>query len=167
MVCRLFARWAEPFQYYLQPRLGPLWTIGEVVYTLVFDYENRLTEVKQGTTVLASFVYDADGNRVKSTVGGVTTVYIAGLYEYSGGAARSYYTGPGGVVAMRSGGVVYYLLSDQLNSTARIVNSAGVIQADTYYYPYGSKRSGSYSSLTTKCCSDAAAIRVGRRVVSS
>jgi hypothetical protein len=68
-------------------------------------------------------------------VGGVTTVYIAGLYEYSGGAAKSYYTGPGGVVAMRSGGTVYYLLSDQLNSTARIVNSAGAIQDTNYFYP--------------------------------
>ncbi|RMH37083.1 MAG: RHS repeat-associated core domain-containing protein, partial [Gammaproteobacteria bacterium] len=68
---------------------------------------------------------------------GVTTVTIGGVYEYSGGAGKSYYTGPGGVVAMRSGGVVYYLLTDHLNSTARIVNSAGVIQADTYYYPYG------------------------------
>ncbi|MGB5051542.1 MAG: RHS repeat-associated core domain-containing protein [Caldilineaceae bacterium] len=125
-------------------------TIGSTAYTLVYDYENRLTEVKQGTTVLASFVYDADGNRVKGTVGGVTTVYIAGLYEYSGTAVKSYYTGPGGVVAMRSGGTVYYLLTDQLNSTARIVNTAGSIQATSYYFPFGGNRGGAYSSLTTK-----------------
>ncbi len=43
-------------------------TIGGVAYTFVFDYENRLTEVKQGTTSLATFLYDADGNRVKGTV---------------------------------------------------------------------------------------------------
>ena len=48
-------------------------TIGGVAYTFVFDYENRLTEVKQGTTALATFLYDADGNRVKGTVSGVTT----------------------------------------------------------------------------------------------
>ncbi|MBI3958218.1 MAG: hypothetical protein HY328_05365, partial [Chloroflexi bacterium] len=125
-------------------------TIGGTVYTLVYDYENRLTEVKQGTTVLASFVYDADGNRVKGTVGSTNTVYIAGLYEYSGGAAKSYYTGPGGVVAMRSGGTVYYLLSDHLNSTARIVNSAGTTQSTSYYYPFGGNRGGAFSSLTTR-----------------
>ncbi|RME50333.1 MAG: carbohydrate-binding protein, partial [Caldilineae bacterium] len=112
-------------------------TIGGVVYTLVYDYENRLTAVKQGSVTIAQFWYDADGNRVKGTVNGVTTVTIGGVYEYSGGAGKSYYTGPGGVVALRSGGTVYYLLTDHLNSTARIVNSAGVIQADTYYYPYG------------------------------
>jgi RHS repeat-associated protein len=80
----------------------------------------------------------------------VTTIYIAGLYEYSGGAAKSYYEGPGGVVAMRSGGVVYYLLQDHLNSTAHIVNSAGTIQTTIYYFPFGGLRGGSHSSLTTK-----------------
>lgn len=61
-------------------------TISGVTYTLAFDYENRLTEVKQGATSLATFLYDADGNRVKGTVGGMTTVYVAGIYEYQGGA---------------------------------------------------------------------------------
>ncbi|MBI3958221.1 MAG: hypothetical protein HY328_05380, partial [Chloroflexi bacterium] len=100
--------------------------------------------------MLASFVYDAEGNRVKGTVGGVNTVYIAGLYEYSGSAAKSYYTGPGGVVALHSGGTVYYLLSDQLNSTARIVNSAGTTQATSYYYPFGGNRGAAFSGLTTR-----------------
>lgn len=30
----------------------------------------------------ATFIYDADGNRVKGTVGGVTKVYIAGVHEF-------------------------------------------------------------------------------------
>jgi hypothetical protein len=51
---------------------------------------------------------------------------------------------------MRSGGVVYYLLQDHLNSTARIVNSAGTIQTTIYYFPFGGLRGGSHSSLTTK-----------------
>ncbi|MCB0229341.1 MAG: hypothetical protein KDH90_09460, partial [Anaerolineae bacterium] len=54
-----------------------------------FDYENRLTEVKQGTTTLATFLYDADGNRVKGTDSGTTTVYIAGIYERQGAAYTS------------------------------------------------------------------------------
>jgi uncharacterized protein RhaS with RHS repeats len=68
-------------------------TIGGVAYTLVYDYEKRLVSMSGGS-VSATFVYDADGNRVKGTVNGVTTVYIGGIYEYSGGAAKSYYTGP-------------------------------------------------------------------------
>jgi hypothetical protein len=55
------------------------------VYTLTFDRENRLTAVTGGT-VSASFVYDADGNRIKGAIGGVTTIYIGGVYEYQAGA---------------------------------------------------------------------------------
>lgn len=83
-----------------------------------------LTAVSE-RSISATFVYDAEGNQVQGTVGGVMAVYSAGLYGYADGAAKSHYTGPGGVVATRSGGTVYYRLSDQLNSTARIVNSAG------------------------------------------
>lgn len=45
-------------------------------YTFHYDCENRLSEVKQGETVIAGFLYDADGNRVKGMVGGVGTAYI-------------------------------------------------------------------------------------------
>ncbi|PJB34380.1 MAG: hypothetical protein CO108_28440 [Deltaproteobacteria bacterium CG_4_9_14_3_um_filter_63_12] len=51
---------------------------------------------------------------------------------------------------MRSGGTVYYLLSDQLNSTSRIVNSAGAVQSTQYYYPFGGNRGGAFSTLTTR-----------------
>lgn len=81
-------------------------------------------------------------------------VYSAGLYGYAGGAAKSHYTEPGGVVAMRSGGTVYYRLSDQLNSTARIVNSVGVIQDTNYFYPFGGNRVGAFSTLTAKRFTD-------------
>jgi hypothetical protein len=56
-------------------------TIGGTVSTFTYDYENRLITISGGAT--ASFVYDTDGNRVKSTVGGVTTVYIAGVFDSS------------------------------------------------------------------------------------
>jgi YD repeat-containing protein len=39
-------------------------TIGGVPYDLTFDYDNRITDVKQGATPLNTFVYVADGNRV-------------------------------------------------------------------------------------------------------
>jgi RHS repeat-associated protein len=50
-------------------------------YTYGYDVENRLTTVSGGTT--ASFAYDADGVRVKSTIGNVTTVFIGSYYEYT------------------------------------------------------------------------------------
>src|SRR5690606_28775608 len=93
--------------------------------------------------------------RVKGEVNGTTTVYVGGVYEYEGGATTKYYSGPGGTAAMRRSGYgstngLSYLLRDHLNSTARIVSSAGATQATTYYFPFGGKRGGSYSSITAQ-----------------
>jgi len=81
----------------------------------------------------------------------VTTVYVAGVYEYQAGATTSYYDGGG----MRrsgyaSGNGVFYTLSDHLKSTSTIVNQAGVVQTQQYHFPFGGNRSGGFSSLTTK-----------------
>jgi RHS repeat-associated protein len=127
-------------------------TIGGVTYDFTFDYDNRITEVKQGATTLGSFVYDADGNRVLGTVNGVATAYIAGLYEYQNGATTKYYdTG-----AMRRSGYganngISYVLGDQLGSSSKIVGQNGALQASNYFLPFGGNRGGSaFSDLTTK-----------------
>ncbi|MBX3000483.1 MAG: RHS repeat-associated core domain-containing protein [Caldilineaceae bacterium] len=77
-------------------------------------------------------------------------IYIAGLYEYSNSVHKKYYEGPGGIVAVRDGSSLSYLLQDHLNSTARIVTSSGTIQDTTYYFPFGGKRAGNYNSITAK-----------------
>lgn len=126
-------------------------TIGGVSYTLTYDYENRLTSVSGGS-ISASFVYDADGNRVKGTVNGITTVYIAGVYEYQGGATTKYYEGD----AMRRTGYasdngVAYVLHDQLKSSNVVANQNGTLNGANYFYPYGGNRGGvPFNSLTTK-----------------
>ena len=51
-------------------------------YTLTYDAENRLTTVSGPAT--ASFVYDADGGRVKATFGATTTIYVGSHYEKTG-----------------------------------------------------------------------------------
>ena len=52
-----------------------------------------------------SYVYDGDGNRVKETSGGTTTVYIGNYFEWTGDAAtmKSYYYAGGTRVALRTG----------------------------------------------------------------
>jgi YD repeat-containing protein len=59
------------------------WVIGEVTYTLTYDAENRLVGYSGGTgqfAITASFLYDADGNRVQETVNGVTIKSVGGQF---------------------------------------------------------------------------------------
>ncbi|MFZ2517459.1 MAG: hypothetical protein WA089_02045, partial [Anaerolineae bacterium] len=64
-------------------------TVGGVAYTLVYDAENRLHQVKQGSTVLVSYTYDEDGNRVKAVMGSRTTVYVGAIYEKMAGGSSA------------------------------------------------------------------------------
>lgn len=97
---------------------------GSTTYAQGWDAENRLTTVTvNGQTT--TFVYDGDGNRVKAPSGpplrghgqvqnGQTTVYIGALFEknVSTGVVTTYYFAGGQRVAMRQGGVLYYLHGD-------------------------------------------------------
>ncbi len=120
--------------------------------TLSYDTENRLTGMSGGVT--ASYVYDGDGNRVKTTTGGITTVYIGNYFEWTGSTAtmKSYYYAGGTRVAMRtrsSTGTVNYLLGDHLGSQALTLTSVGVrlnTNTELRYMPYGVAR---YTAGTT------------------
>jgi hypothetical protein len=116
-----------------------------------WDVENRLTSVSGGAS--ATFVYDGDAlrDRVKGTVGGVTTYYVGNYYEYnvSTSVATSYYYAGGTRVAMRQAGAVYYLHADHLGSTSLVTcGSAGGckgmpyqgVLAEQLYMPYGAPR---------------------------
>ena len=77
--------------------------------------------------------------RVKGTIGGVTTVYIAGVYEYQAGATTLYYDGN----AMRRTGYaadngVTYLLQDHLKSSSAVINQNGSVNGSrNYFLPFG------------------------------
>jgi hypothetical protein len=62
-------------------------------YTQVWNADNKLSEVKNGSTTLAQFFYDADGARVKKVEGNTTTIYVGEHYEknISTGAITKYY----------------------------------------------------------------------------
>ncbi len=86
---------------------------------MLWDTENRLTSVTNGG-VTETYSYDADGERITRTTGGVTTVYLAGLWEEtSAGAVKQYYIFNGAVVAVRdSSAGVSYLHADHLGSVS-------------------------------------------------
>jgi len=116
-------------------------------YSLAYDAENRLTSVSSPAS--ATFVYDGDGNRVKSTEGITTTVYIGNYFEWSGSTTtmkRYYYSGAVRV-AMRTGtgnGTtgLKWLLEDHLGSRNVIANGDGSLYSRLTYKPWGETRSG-------------------------
>ena len=89
---------------------------------------------------LASFVYDGDGNRVKSVVGSTTTLFVGQHYETSGGVVTKYYAAGGTRVAMRQGSTFYWLFSDHLGSTSKVANSSGALHSQQLYTAWGQTR---------------------------
>ena len=75
-------------------------TVGGVTYGLIYDAENRLVEIRQGQTTIASYTYNPDGQRVKSDVGGVITAFIGNHFEYTSATNKKlYYYSPGAIMS--------------------------------------------------------------------
>ena len=125
-----------------------------------YDSENRLVEVVRiplivsagkatltlAPETVARMVYDGDGQRVKATFDGVSTVMLGGgLYERTGLTDTKYYLIGGIRVAMRRGpagqaGTLTYLFTDHLGSTVATQSGKSVQRMD--YGPWGEIRSG-------------------------
>ncbi len=118
--------------------------------SLIYDAENRLIQVKKGETVLATFVYNGDGERVKSILDGTTTAFVGNHLEWTGsmGTMKKYYYAGSQRVAVQNGMLAppNYLLGDHLGSTSVTTNSAGNLVAEMLYKPFGEVR---YTSGTT------------------
>ena len=126
--------------------------ITDATYDLIYDAENRLTQLKKNGAVSGTYVYDGDGVRVKETAGGVTRVFIGAYFEWTGSTTsmKRYYYAGGTRVAMRTGSsTLYYLLSDHLGSQALTLDSASArlnTNTELRYMPYGVAR---YTAGTT------------------
>jgi hypothetical protein len=115
------------------------------------EFESKLTAVS-GTGLSASFVYDGDGNRVKGTVNGVTTVHIGAYFEWTGSTStmKKYYNAGGARIAMRTGSsTLNFILTDHLGSTSVTTDSNGALLTDNRYKAWGESRYAS-STLPTK-----------------
>ena len=95
-------------------------------YMLSYDAENHLAEVKKNGSTVATFVYDGDGARVKSTINSVTTSFVGSHYEISGTTVTKYYFAGASRIAMRTGSTLTYLLSDHLGSTSLSTDASGI-----------------------------------------
>jgi RHS repeat-associated protein len=102
--------------------------------------------MKKNSTTVATFVYDGDGKRVKSTIAGTTIIFVGNHYEVSGETITKYYFAGATRVAMRIGSSLRYLLSDHLGSTSIVTNSVGTVVSENRYKAWGEVR---YTSGTT------------------
>ena len=93
----------------------------------------------------ATFIYDGNGNRVKKTEGGETTLYINQYYEknLTTGVVTTYYYLGNALVAQRENTTLKYIHQDSLNSTSLMTASDGSLDSSISYYPYGETISGS------------------------
>ena len=122
--------------------------VNGAAYLLSYDAENHLVGVSGAAS--ATFYYDGDGNRVKGTIGGVTTTYIGNYLEYStSGLVKYYYSGSTRVAMRGTDGVLKFLLEDHLGSQAITASSSGVMSGEIRYYPWGTDRYTSGSTPTT------------------
>lgn len=135
---------------------GPLPVSPSANRTLVWDAENRLIEVKNGTTSIVTYTYDALGRRISRTAGSGTTLYLYDgwncIAEYTGTnheLGRSYTWGPdlsgtlqgaggvGGLLAVRIGSTGYYPTFDGNGNVSEYLTVSGSVAAHFEYDPFG------------------------------
>jgi RHS repeat-associated protein len=108
-----------------------------------FDQENRLTGASGYT-----YTYDGDGNRVRKSNGNLAasgTLYwsmtpgVVAETDLAGTTKSEYVFFDGERVARKDFPInaVFYYFSDHLKTASVITDSAGVIKAESDYYPWG------------------------------
>jgi RHS repeat-associated protein len=118
--------------------------------TYSWDAENRLVEVKQGATTLASFAYNAGGIRTSKTAGGVTTTYVLegnSVVEErpSTGGTIKHLHGPGiddVLATIDAAGVGSYYVRDHLGSIRQRTDVSGQPAVTRDYDPWGNLIAG-------------------------
>jgi len=120
-----------------------------------YNDANQLARVRQGDQagpVIAEYVYDAAGQRVKKIENGVVTYYVGRHYEKQVGGTNaggtSYYFGEGGerVAKKDPAGNIFYYHLDHLDGINVVTNSTGTEVSRTDYLPFGDLRTGSSDS---------------------
>ena len=116
---------------------------GDGVKTYTWNARNQLTQITQGSTVLASFGYDALGRRATKTLNGVTTALLYdgqnAVQETQGSSINPILTGLGidERFARNEGGTRNYFLTDALGSTVALTDPNANLTQTYQYDPYG------------------------------
>jgi RHS repeat-associated protein len=111
--------------------------------TYSWNARGQLTTIAAGATTTASYGYDPLGRRVARTISGAATGFAyngsTAVQEKSGSTvtANSIVGGTDQVFSRTDSAGTRSYLTDGLNSTLGLVDSAGVVQTSYAYTPYG------------------------------
>ncbi|HEU4834353.1 MAG TPA: fibro-slime domain-containing protein [Pyrinomonadaceae bacterium] len=117
-------------------------TVGSASVRFDYDGRDRLTKVTQPDNTTVTYVYDADGIRVRSTGPNGSTNYVVDparpvpqvVVETNGsGQIVASYTYGLELISQRRNGVDSFYLADALGSTRALTNSQGAV-TDRYSY---------------------------------
>ena len=120
-------------------------TDGGVVTNFIYNVEDRLIEVRDGSdSLIASYYYDQFGRRLWKEVGGVRTYFLyadeglIGEYDGTGGEIKSYGYAPGATwttdpLFMKEGNAYYFYHNDHLGTPQKMTGvNGGVVWSATY-----------------------------------
>ncbi|NWG34981.1 MAG: RHS repeat-associated core domain-containing protein [Chloroflexi bacterium] len=100
----------------------------------------------------ASFIYNGDGQRVKSVIttniATTTTYFVGNYYEVANGVVTKYYYAGAQRIAMRTGGKLYFMFGDHLGSTSMTTDASGNIVSEMRYKAWGEVRYASGNTPT-------------------
>ncbi|QTA89005.1 RHS repeat domain-containing protein [Desulfonema magnum] len=121
-----------------------------------YNDANKLLRVRHGDengSVIADYVYDSAGQRVKKIENGVTTYYIGKHFEKqiegTHPGESSYYFANGQRVARKDpAGKMFWFHANHLGGTDAITDSAGKLAERTRYFPFGEIREGGNERYT-------------------
>jgi RHS repeat-associated protein len=126
-------------------------TLGGNKQTLAWDGEGHLTKVTQddgngGTTTVASYVYDADGNRLITRTPAGTTLFLGSTeITLAKGATKAkatrYYDLGGGTQAVRTDdNKLSFLISDHLGTSQLAIAATDLAMQQRRSTPFGTAR---------------------------
>jgi RHS repeat-associated protein len=109
--------------------------LNDKLHSYTYDAENRVTQVDAGAT--ATYIYDANGRRVRKTVGGVSVDYLYDLSNHeitevnsSGGWNRGEVYAGDNHIATYNNGTTYFIHRDWLG-TERVRSSLSGVSCET------------------------------------
>jgi len=119
-------------------------TTGMGARTLNYNLDNRLIQVVEGT-VLADYVYNGLGQRIKRIVNETTTVYhydrvgnLIGESDASGNFGNKYvYLDENRLIYIGPSEDVYYFVNDHLGTPQKIMDGSSIVVWSADYQPFG------------------------------